>query len=149
MCLSAQITSGTPLVWHFIEYQRQDVSSCFGSPAKKSSLKLFYGAFFCLFFLSGSNCPRQIFFVQLHIFMFFSFNSTLRFAILSCFNPAETFDFASRHICLHSRPRKESHKCARALFGSQGITLFRSELLDHLRYTEDLVPRVFSPRASN
>ena len=28
VCLSAQITSGIPLVWHFIEYQRRDVSSC-------------------------------------------------------------------------------------------------------------------------
>ena len=27
--------------------------------------------------------------------MFFSFNSTFRFAILRCFNPAETFHFAS------------------------------------------------------
>ena len=27
VCLSAQKNSGTPLVWHFIEYQRQDVSS--------------------------------------------------------------------------------------------------------------------------
>ena len=52
VCRFAQITSGTPLVWHFIEYQRQDVSSCFGSPAKKSSLKQFHGAFFCFFFLS-------------------------------------------------------------------------------------------------
>ena len=40
--------------------------------------------------------PRHIF-LQLHIFMFFfSFNSTFRFAILSCFNPAETFHFAFR-----------------------------------------------------
>ena len=26
VCLCAQITSRTPLIWHFIEYQRQDVS---------------------------------------------------------------------------------------------------------------------------
>ena len=28
VCLSAKITSETPLVWHFIEYQKQDLSSC-------------------------------------------------------------------------------------------------------------------------
>ena len=27
VCLCAQITSETPVVWHFIEYQRQDLSS--------------------------------------------------------------------------------------------------------------------------
>ena len=37
---------------------------------------------------------------------FFSFNSTFRFAILSSFNPAETFQFALRHVCSHSRPPK-------------------------------------------
>ena len=46
---------------------------------------------------------------------FFSFNVTFRFAIsLSCFNPAITFHFAFRHVCLHSRSPKQSHKCARA-----------------------------------
>ena len=50
VCLSAQITSGTPLVWRFIEYQRRDVSSSvFGSTAKKPSLKLFHDAFFSVF----------------------------------------------------------------------------------------------------
>ena len=33
---------------------------------------------------------------------FFPFNSTFRFAILSCFNPAETFHYSVRHVCLHS-----------------------------------------------
>ena len=37
-------------------------------------------------------------------FTFFSFNSTFRFAILSCFNPAETFHLGFRHVCLHSLP---------------------------------------------
>ena len=36
-------------------------------------------------------------------FHVFSFNSTFRFAILSCFIPAETFHFAFRHVCLHLR----------------------------------------------
>ena len=45
--------------------------------------------------------PGRHIFLQLHIFMFLSFNSTFRFAILSCqcFNPAETFHFAFRHVC--------------------------------------------------
>ena len=34
---------------------------------------------------------------------FFSFNSTFRFAILSCFIPAETFHLAFRQVCLHFR----------------------------------------------
>ena len=147
VCRFAQITSGTPLVWHLIEYQRQDVSSCFGSPAKKSSLKQFHGAFFCFFFLSrykiapGTSSSFSFtfscFFFQFHLplcyfgcillfffsffqsiklpqahlhsashFHVFSFNSTFRFATLSCFNPAETFLFSFRHVCLHSRPRK-------------------------------------------
>ena len=143
VCRFAQITSGTPLVWHFIEYQRQDVSSCFGSPAKKSSLKQFHGAFFCFFFLSrykiapGTSSSFSFtfscFFFQFHLplcyfgcillFVFFlsrykitpgtsSFSFTFScfffqfFATLSCFNPAETFLFSFRHVCLHSRPRK-------------------------------------------
>ena len=32
--------------------------------------------------------------------------STFRFGILSCFNPAATFYFAFRQVCLHSRPPK-------------------------------------------
>ena len=36
---------------------------------------------------------------------FFSpFNSTFCFAILSCFNSAETFHYSVRHVCLHSPP---------------------------------------------
>ena len=143
VCRFAQITSGTPLVWHFIEYQRQDVSSCFGSPAKKSSLKQFHGAFFCFFFFlsrykiapgtsSSFSFTFSCFFFQFHlplcyfgcILLFFflsrykitpgtsSFSFTFScfffqfFATLSCFNPAETFLFSFRHVCLHSRPRK-------------------------------------------
>ena len=49
--------------------------------------------------------PRHIF-LQLHIFLFFPFNSTFLFAILSCFNSAGTFHFVFGHICLHSRPAK-------------------------------------------
>ena len=41
-----------------------------------------------------------------HFHVLFSFNSTFRFAILSFFNSAETFHFAFRHFCLHSRPSK-------------------------------------------
>ena len=44
---------------------------------------------------SQINCPRHTFFLQFHIFIFFSFNSTFHFAILSCFIPAETFRLAS------------------------------------------------------
>ena len=144
VCRFAQITSGTPLVWHFIEYQRQDVSSCFGSPAKKSSLKQFHGAFFCFFFFlsrykiapgtsSSFSFTFSCFFFQFHlplcyfgcILLFFFFLSRYKitpgtssfsftfscfffqfFATLSCFNPAETFLFSFRHVCLHSRPRK-------------------------------------------
>ena len=44
--------------------------------------------------------------LQLHIFMVFSFNSTFRFAILNCFNPAETFHctFLIPYVCLHLHP---------------------------------------------
>ena len=34
----------------------------------------------------------------------FVLGSVSHFAILSCFNPAETFHFAFRHVCLRSRP---------------------------------------------
>ena len=86
VCRFAQITSGTPLVWHFIEYQRQDVSSCFGSPAKKSSLNQFHGAFFCFFFFfQGIKLPQAHLLPSALHFHVFSFNSTFRFAILGAF----------------------------------------------------------------
>ena len=73
-------------------------SGCFGSTAKKPSLELFHGAFF--WFFSRLNFPRHIFFLQLHIFMFFFSNSTFRFAILSFLNPVETFHFVFRYVSL-------------------------------------------------
>ena len=96
VCRFAQITSGTPLVWHLIEYQRQDVSSCFGSPAKKSSLKQFHGAFFCFFFFffQGIKLPQAHLLPSALHFHVFSFNSTFRFAILGAFF---CFFFLSRY----------------------------------------------------
>ena len=81
VCLCAQITSGTPLVWHFIEYQRQDLSSAgeYVRLLRNVNLKLNSDSTRCilLVFLVVKS-PRGIFLLQLHIFMFLSFNSTLR-----------------------------------------------------------------------
>ena len=57
------------------------------------------------FFFQGIKLPQAHLHSASH-FHVFSFNSTFRFATLSCFNPAETFLFSFRHVCLHSRPRK-------------------------------------------
>ena len=73
-------------------------SACFGSTAKKPSLKLFQGAF------RGKIAPGTS--SSFSFTFFFPFNFTFRFAILSCFNPAENplrfppylFTFASPQI---------------------------------------------------
>ena len=86
VCLCAQITSGTPLVWHFIEYQRQDVSCenmyvCFGTLIWSWTPIAHRFAF--SWFFSKQNRPRHIF-LQLHIFMFSIPPSVLLFwAVLS------------------------------------------------------------------
>ena len=61
--------------------------------------------FFLFFLFQGIKLPQAHLHSASH-FHVFSFNSTFRFATLSCFNPAETFLFSFRHVCLHSRPRK-------------------------------------------
>ena len=89
VCLSAQITSGTPLVWHFIEYQRRDVSSCVFSPVVLA-LRQRNHLWSC--FTVHSSCFSQgkivqgtSFSLNFRFFMFFfSVNSTFRFAIFSC-----------------------------------------------------------------
>ena len=57
-------------------------------------------------FSRGKILPGTFFPSVSHFHVLFSFNSTFRFAILSCFNLAETFHFAYRHVSLHSRPPK-------------------------------------------
>ena len=117
VCLCAQLISRAPLVWHFIEYQRQDV-------------------FFLLFWLHGkesiyeafSRCILPVFLEvkspTTHIpSAFFFFNSTFPFAILSCFNPAGTFHFAFRHVCSHSRPPNNPTNARAPSFGSR-LSLF-------------------------
>ena len=115
VCLCAQITSGTPLVWHLIQYQRQDVfscvyflSDCFGSTAKKPSLQLFHARCILLVFLDVRSPQAHLLPSASHFVLFFLFVSVPPsvFVILSCFNPAETFRFAFCHL----------------------ISLFRSEL---------------------
>ena len=69
VCLCAQITSWTPLVWNFIEQQRQDISSenmyvCFGTLIWSWTPIAHGFAFF------WSKISKHIF-LQLHIFMFF------------------------------------------------------------------------------
>ena len=82
--------------------QLRFLSGCLGSTAKKPSA--LHGAF--LWFFSKWNRPRHIFFLQRHILFcfFFSFSSTSRSAISSCFNHAETFHFAFRQVYLRLRP---------------------------------------------
>ena len=101
------------------------------SKARRIQLRLFS---FRLFWLHGkeaisaavSRCILLVFLgvrsPQAHLlpsashfgFFFVCFSSTFRFVLLSCFNPAETSRFAFRHVCLHSRPLKKSHKFPRA-----------------------------------
>ena len=57
-----------------------------------------------LVFLEVKSPQAHLFPSDSHFHVFFSFNSTFRFAILSCFNPAETFHLGFRHVCLHSLP---------------------------------------------
>ena len=71
-------------------------SGCFGATAERPSLKLFHGAFF--WFFLRKNRPRYT--SAVHFYALLSFNSTFCFAILSCFNPAETFLFTFRYVCL-------------------------------------------------
>ena len=72
LCLCAKITSGTPLVWHSIEYQRQDVSS--ENMFRNASLKLNSDSTpvcILLFFLEAKS-PRHIFLQLLIVMIFFS-----------------------------------------------------------------------------
>ena len=117
-----------------------------GKEVISTCMKLFHGAFFFFFFFQGK--------IALGTSSFFSFTFSCFFLSI----PPSTFLFGVVLTPLkHSTSlsavfvyiRFPANKCARALFGSQAITLFRSELLGHLGYTEDLVARVFSPRASN
>ena len=111
VCLCAQITSGTSVVWHFIEYQRQDLSSDLWSCFTVHSSR----------FSPGKITPGTSSF-RFTFSCFFPFDSTFRFPILSSFNRAERFQFAFHHVCLHSRPTpRQSHKRARAKFGSQSL----------------------------
>ena len=55
VCLCAQITSRTPLVWHFIEYQRQDVSM------KREYVRLLRNSNFKLNYASTRICILLVF----------------------------------------------------------------------------------------
>ena len=108
VCLCAQITSGTPLVWHFIEYQRQDVSRenipARIFPLRNDNLKLnCESTRICilLVFLEVKS-PQAHPPPASHFHVLFPFNSTFCFAFLSCIKPVETLHFAFRHVYLHS-----------------------------------------------
>ena len=94
-------------------------SGCFGATAERLSLKLFHCAFF--WFFLRKNRPRYTSAARFYALL--SFNSTFRFAILSCFNPAETFLFTFRYVCLHSRSPKLPHKCTPPSLGPR-LSLF-------------------------
>ena len=108
-----------------------------GKEVISTCMKLFHGAF--LFF----SCQGKI---ALGTSSFFSFTFSCFFLSIP---PSALLFWAVLTPLKHSTSlsvvfvyiRFPANKCARALFGSQAIT--------HLRYTEDLVFRVFSPRASN
>ena len=57
--------------------------------------------------------------------MFFSFNSTFRFAILRCFNPTETFHFASAmFVYIRVPPNNPIYEQAPSLHGFHWLSLF-------------------------
>ena len=100
VCLFAQISSGTPLVWHFIEYQRQDVSSCVFFPVVLA-LRQRIHLWSCFTVHSSGFSRGKI--TQAHLlssashFHVFYFQFHLPFCYFE-------FHFAFRHVCLHSRP---------------------------------------------
>ena len=89
LCFCAQITSGISR-----SARTYLCTSCIFFPVvlapwQRSHLWRCFTVHFCGFFPSAS-----------HFHVFFPLNSTFRFAILSCFNPAETFHLAFRYVCL-------------------------------------------------
>ena len=110
--LSALAFRNSPdLAFYRIPKARRFLSSCFGSTAKKSSVKLIWRCIFPVF--------REIKLPQAHLpsvshLQVFSFNSTFHFVILSCFNPGKTFHFAFSHVCLPFASPQIVHKCVRA-----------------------------------
>ena len=72
---------------------------------RNANLKLNSDSKWCilLFFLEVKS-PQPHLLPSAPHFYVFSFNSIFLFAILSCFNPNETFHLAFCHVCLHSHP---------------------------------------------
>ena len=101
VCLCAQIFSGTPLVWHFIEYQRQEYVCLLRNANLKLNIDNTRICILLVFLEVKSSQAHLPSASHFHVS-----NSTLRFGILSCFNPAATLYFAFRQVCLHSRPPK-------------------------------------------
>ena len=69
---------------------------------RKADLKLNSNSILLVFFEVKS--PQAHLPSASHFFVFFPFNSTFHFAILNCFDPAETFHVAFRRVYLNSRP---------------------------------------------
>ena len=58
VCLCAQITSRTPLIWHFIEYQRQDV---YARIRKREYVRLLRNSNFKLNYANTRICILLVF----------------------------------------------------------------------------------------
>ena len=112
------------------------LSGCFGSTAKAEA----FSRCILLVFLEVKLLQAHLLPSASHFHVFFFFNSTFHFAILSCFNPAETFHSAFRMFVYIRVPPNN------AINGSTPSLGPRLSLFSEVSYYKKLVwvPQIFN-----